>query len=148
DEVRVDKQTGSTSSSSGSTSLTSHGSVPAILGFAVENGALQKSVGGSTITFRARPVQVIQALQTTPFDDAYAEIEKNGAIGLLNRFSFALSFDASRGNSSGTFTGSSNQISSFSTTVDIWNHRDPRSSRYADRWARLQNGVAQDMSLS
>jgi hypothetical protein len=148
DEARVDKQAGSSSSSSGSTSLTSHGSVPAILAVAVEDGALEKSVSGTTITFHARPVQVIQALQKTPFYDAYAQIEDNGTLSLLNRFSFALSFDTSRGNSSATFTGSTNQVSGFSTTVDIYNHRDSRDKRYKPRWDRLQAGVAQDMALS
>jgi len=148
DESRVDKQIGSTSSGSGSTSLTSHGSVPAILGFAVENGGLQRSVSGTTITFRARPVQVIQALQRTPFDNAYSLIEKNGSIGLLNRFSFAVSFDTSRGNSSGTFTGSTNQVSAFTTTVDIYNHRDPRDKRNAGQWTSFQNGVGNQLAHS
>jgi hypothetical protein len=148
DEVRVDKQAGSDSSSSGSTSLTSHGSVPAVLAFAVEDGALQKSVSGTTIAFHARPVQVIQTLQKTPFYDAYAQIQDNGTLSLLNRFSLALSFDTSRGNSAETFTGSANQISSFSTTVDIYNHRDPRDKKYQPRWNSLQSGVAQEMALS
>jgi hypothetical protein len=148
DEARVDKQVGSNSSSSGSTSLTSHGSVPAVLAFAVENGAIERTVSGSSITFRARPVQVVQALQTTPFYDAYAQIQNNGTLDLLNRLSFALSFDTSRGNSSGTFTGTSNQVSEFSTTVDLYNHRDPRDKRYKALWDRLQLDIAKNMALS
>jgi hypothetical protein len=148
DEARVDKQTGSDSSNSGSTSLTTHGSVPAILAFAVENGALQKSVNGTAITFRARPVQVIQALQRSPFYDAYAQIQDNGTLSLLNRLSFAITFDTARGTSSGTLTASANQVSSFSTRVDLYNHRDPRDKKYKPRWDSLQKSVAQEMALS
>lgn len=148
DEARLDKQIGSGAASSGSTSLTSKGSVPAILGFAVENGALERSVSGSTITFRGRPVQIVQALQKTSFNDGYRQIESNGSLGLLNRFSFALSFDTNRGNAGGTFTGSSNQLSAFSFRVDIVNHRDPRDKRFDSLWTKLQHGVAQDLAQS
>jgi len=148
DEARVDKQVGSSSSNSGSTSLTSHGSVPAILAFAVENGALEQSASGTTITFRGRPVQIVQTLQKTSFYDAYGQVEENGTLSLLNRLSFALSFDTTRGTSSGTLTGSANQVSNFSTTVDIWNHRDPRDKRYKLRWDGLRDGIARQMALN
>ncbi len=146
DEARVDKQVGSGSSTSGSTSLTSKGSVPAVLGFAVENGALERSVSGSTITFRGRPVQMVQALQSATFFDSYKKIEENGALGFLNRFSFAVSFDTTRGGANGTFTGSTNQLSSFSVHTDLWNQRDPRSKRFRERWDTLRSGVINDMT--
>ncbi len=146
DEARSDKQVGGGSSSSGSTSLTSEGSVPAILGFAVENGALEKSTSGTTITFRGRPVQIIQALGKSSFDDSHKQIEDNSALGGLNKFSFAVSFDTSRSGAGGTFTGSSKQLSSFSFRYDIVNHRDPRDPLYDDQWKKLQAGVSQEMA--
>jgi hypothetical protein len=146
DEVRVDKQVGSGSSSSGSTSLTSKGSVPAILGFAVENGALESSTSGTTITFRGRPVQIVQALQDIGFTDSYKVIENNQGLGFLNRFSFAVSFDTSRSNQTSTFTGNANQLSEYSFHVDLINHRDPRDKRYDPKWNELQTGVAQEMA--
>jgi len=146
DQARTDKQVGAASSSSGSTSLTSQGSVPAILGLAVENGALEKSVSGTTITFRGRPVQVIQALQKIPFDESYKQIENSGTLGLLNRFSIAVSFDVSRGNTSGVFTGSTNQISGFSTRIELFNRRDPRSSTYNSRWEELRRTIGDDLA--
>jgi hypothetical protein len=146
DEARVDKQVGSGSSSSGSTSLTSKGSVPAILGFAVENGALESSTSGTTITFRGRPVQIIQALQDIGFTDSYKVIENNPGLGFLNRFSFAVGFDTSRSNQTSTFTGNANQLSEYSFHIDLINHRDPRDKRYDPQWNKLQTGVAQEMA--
>jgi len=148
DEARVDKQVGSSSSSAGSTSLTSKGSVPAILGFAVENGSLDKSVSGTTITFTGRPVQIIQSFQKTSFGDSYKQIEANPSLGVLNRVSFALSFDTSRGNSAGTFTANSNQFAAFTLHIDIINYRDPRNQRFDGQWNALQEGVAQQLALS
>jgi hypothetical protein len=149
DEVRVDKQVGSASSSAGSTSLTTKGSVPAILGFAVENGALESSSSGTSITFTGRPVQIIQALQDIGWTEGYKVIEKNPGLGFLNRFSFGLTFDASRTGQNSTFTGNANQISDFTFHVDIVNHRDPRDKRYdKDYWEPLQHGVAQEMALN
>jgi hypothetical protein len=145
DEARVDKQVGSDSSQSGSTSLTTKGSVPAILGFAVENGALESSTSGTSITFRGRPVQIIQALQKIGYNDSYKVIERNSSLGLLNRFAFGLTFDAGRTNST-TFTGNANQIAAFSVHVDLINHRDPRDKRYDDRWNTLRVGAAQEMA--
>src|SRR5260370_33531852 len=62
ENARIDKQVGTGSSSSGSTSLLAKASVPSILGLAVENGALQKETSGTTMTFRGNPIGIIKAL--------------------------------------------------------------------------------------
>ncbi len=147
DEARVDKQVGAASSSSGSTSLTSKGSAPAVLGFAVENGALERSVSGTAITFTGRPVQIIQALQKTPFAGSFTQIEENASLGALNRFSFGFTFDTSRDNTAGTLTASSSQLSSYSARFDVLNHRDPRDSIHNARWEALRQGVQQQANL-
>src|SRR6185369_717492 len=49
EDVRVDKQVGGSNSNSGSTSLVSKGSIPSILGYAVENGGLARDINGTTI---------------------------------------------------------------------------------------------------
>jgi hypothetical protein len=146
DEARVDKQVGAASSSSGSTSLTSKGSAPAVLGFAVENGALEKSVSGTAITFTGRPVQIIQALQKTPFAESFTQIEENASLGALNRFSFGFTFDTSRDNAA-AFTASANQLSSYSARFDVLNHRDPRDSIHNARWETLRQSVQQQANL-
>jgi hypothetical protein len=146
DEARPDKQLGAGASSSGSTSLTSKGSVPDVLGFAVENGALVQSASGTAITFSARPLQLVQALQKTGWVQSYKDIENNPTLGILNRFSFGVTFDTTRGGTNGVFTGSTNQVSAFLAHVDLLNWRDPRSKRFDPQWEKLRAGALQEMS--
>jgi hypothetical protein len=148
DEARVDKQIGSSGGSSGSTSLVAKGSAPAVLGFAVENGALDRSISGTTISFRTRPLQLIQAMQNGSYEQGYKKIENDETLSFLNRFSFGFTFDTSRTGSDTAFTGNKGQLSSYSVHVDILNHRDPRDRRYDRQWDDLRLGVATEMSLA
>jgi len=146
DEARPDKQTGSSSSSSGSTSLVSKGSASDVLGFAVEAGALTKTTSGTTMTFTARPLQVIQAFQKLSWSESYQKIDADKTLGFLNRFSFGATFDTSRGSTNGVFTGSTNQVSAFLAHVDLLNWRDPRSKRFDGKWETLRTGAFQEMT--
>ncbi len=67
EEARVDKQVGSTPANSGSTSQVVKGGAPAILGFAVENGALTQSSIGTTMTFRGNPLGIYQGGRSQAF---------------------------------------------------------------------------------
>jgi hypothetical protein len=62
ENARNDKQTGSGSSSSGSTALVTKGAVPAIFGFAVENGALTRTDSGTTVTKPTRDLRELCAI--------------------------------------------------------------------------------------
>ncbi|HLG12985.1 MAG TPA: hypothetical protein VJH03_00455 [Blastocatellia bacterium] len=135
DDARVDKQVGGGASNSGSTSLVTKGSVPAILGFAVENGALSSDTSGTTITFRGNPVGIIKALGSRGFIKSYSDDTQFTRV--LRRTSFALSFDAGRGPQPGTFTGEVSQLSSYSFRFDILNKRDPRHPSYAAQWSKF-----------
>lgn len=135
EEARVDKQVGGPASSSGSTSLVSKGSVPAIIGVAVENGAIQKTTSGTTITLRGNPVGIIKALGDKGFIQSYDDDDPTTRF--LRRFSFAVSFDASRGTQPGTFTGDQQQLSSYSLRFDLYNKRDPRHKAYREKWNTL-----------
>lgn len=135
EEARIDKQVGSDSNGSGSTSLTSKASIPSILGFAVENGALQKAVNGTTITFRGNWVGLIKALGDKGFIASYDD--DDATTRFLRRASFGVSFDTSRGLQPGTFTGSKRQISNYSFRLDLYNKRDPRHPSYTNRWTDL-----------
>jgi len=145
DEARVDKQVGGGASSSGSTSLVTKGSVPAILGFAVENGALMKSVSGTTITFRGNPVGIIKALGNQGFIKSYND--DTGLTRVLRRLSFAASFDTSRGMEPGTFLGDQQQLSAYSFRFDILNKRDPRHRSYADKWFKFVAEKGQPLNM-
>jgi hypothetical protein len=128
--ARVDKQLGSGSSASGSTSVTEKGAVPEILAFAVENGALTKSQSGTTISFKGNPVGIANALIANSLPPT----------GPLSRLAFGLEFDASRGSDesqAAVFEGDPQQLSAFSVKYEILNHRDPDSRQFQERADRL-----------
>ena len=141
ESARVDKQVGGSASNAGSTSLVSKGSIPAILGFAVENGGLAQTTNGTTITFRGNPVGLFDALTGKGFIDSFEDDSQT--IRRLRKLSFALSYDTSLGDNPNQFIGNRQQLSSYSFRYEFFNHRDPRDPRYADEWTRLIRTNAQ-----
>jgi hypothetical protein len=125
EEMRTDKQVGGASTNAGSTSLVVKGGVPSVLGFAVENGGLERTIDGTTITFRGNPVGLVTALQGKGFMESFALAEKDPIVNFLRKTSFGMSFDTSRGADAGVFTGSLQQLSSFNVRVEIQNKRNP-----------------------
>jgi hypothetical protein len=156
EESRWNKQTGTGASAAGSTSVVSKGSVPALFGFAVENGALTRSMSGTTITFRTSPANVIAALAKHGYINAGPAIpDYDGSFeSIIKRASLYVAYDTSRGNVPGTtsaattsngtvssgstpFTGDGQQLSGWGVRFDIWNRRDPRHPRYNAIWQSL-----------
>ncbi len=146
EEARVDKQVGGDSGNSGSTSLVSKGSIPSVLGLAVERGALTQDIDGTTITFRGNPVGIVKALGKSGFIESYDDDSQSAR--LLRKFSFAVSFDSSRGQQAGTLTGDLQQLSSYSFRFDIFNKRDPRNRSYRENWTNLIKGLGQQIADS
>jgi hypothetical protein len=130
EERRTDKQTGSGSSSSGTTSLVVKGGAPAVLGFAVENGGLTRTGDGTTVTFRGNPVGLFKALNNKTFDEMYLGGPNDWGTKFLKKTSFALSFDTSRGSTPGVFTADRQQLSSYSVRYEFKNDRDPRNPKH------------------
>jgi hypothetical protein len=135
-EERSDKQLGATSSASGTTTLVSKGTVPQILAFALENGAVSRTISGTTVTVRSNVGGAARALagkgffQLTPGEDP--------SLTLLSRLSFSASFDTSRGNDATTLTADRQQLSQWTGRLQIINQRDPQGSSALGRWrARL-----------
>src|SRR5437867_4188559 len=126
EQSRTDEQIGSGSGASGTTSLASKGSVPAILGLAVENGALTQTTSGTTITFTGNPVGIVQALEDKGFVATAGASDP--VLEKLSRVSFSVAFDAGRGVTTPTFTGDRQQLSQYSFRAELLNHRDPRRS--------------------
>jgi hypothetical protein len=139
EEARIDKQVGSSSSADSSTSLVTKGAVPAVLGFAVENGAATQTQSGTVVTFRLNPVGFVGLLAQQNFLSAYDQIQAEAATRYLNRFSVALSFDLSREQSSAApvFSGSARQLSAVTAHYDIVNKRDPRDPYFSKEWQSL-----------
>jgi hypothetical protein len=136
--ARVDKQVGSSSGSAGSTSLATKGAVPEILGAAVEQGAFERTVTGTTVTFRAKPVGIIKFLQSNALLDMYTDYTASSGARFARRFSGAASFDTSRGASAGTFTAGTDQFSGWSVRCEVINQRDAALARYASQWRTLK----------
>ena len=136
-EARALKQLGATPGSSGSTSLAMNGLVPDILGVAVESGAINREVSGTTVTFRATPAGVVKALQGKGLVEINSDYANSTAARMASRISFAASFDTSKGNTPGTFTADSRQLTGWSARAELVNHRDPASGEYAVLWKGL-----------
>lgn len=146
-EWRTDVQTGSPTSSAGTTSLVSKGSVPALLGLAVENGALTQTTSGTSITFRTNPTGLIRALQKQGYAESGPESYKDPVVKFISKTSAAITFNTGRninagaagGQSQGILAGTTQQISSFDVRYGLYNHRDPRDARYTKKWESLRD---------
>src|ERR1044071_732266 len=141
EEARVDKQVGSGPSNGGTTSLVVKGGAPAILGFAVENGALTQSIDKTTITFRGNPLGIYHALANKGFFQSAIDDENDPLTRFLRKTSFAFSFDTDRGTEPGTFTGNKQQLSSFSARIEFINKRKP--ILYLKEWNEFLNNQVQ-----
>jgi len=131
-EADTSTQVGSGPSSEGTTSLVVRGGAPAVLGFAVENGVLSRSISGTNVTFRGNPMGIFHALKNHGFFESAIEDEKDPITKLLRRTSFAFTFDTSRGTEPGVFTGTKQQLSSFSGRIELVNRRRP--DLYVKEW--------------
>ncbi len=131
-EANTSTQVGSGPSSEGTTSLVVKGGAPAVLGFAVENGALSRSISGTNVTFRGNPMGIFHALKNHGFFESAIEDENDPITKLLRRTSFAFTFDTSRGTEPGVFTGTKQQLSSFSGRIELVNRRRP--DLYVKEW--------------
>ena len=157
---RIDKQIGSGAGTSGTTTLVSKGSVPALLGLAVENGAATQETSGTTITFRANPAGIIKALVKQDYlasgptrivlpDSRTKSIrleESDIWYRILSKASVSFSFDTSKGPNSGTFTAERSQLTGYSGHYDIINHRDPRDQRYLRLWKELRDDAGERLA--
>lgn len=126
EQSRTDEQGGSRAGAAGSTTLVTKGGIPAVIGLAVENGALTQAVSGTTISLSGNPVGIVQALENKGFV-ATAGLS-DPVLQALGRISFSVAFDASRGQTTPTFTGSTQQLSQWSVRGELVNRRDPRRS--------------------
>ncbi|MDQ2938195.1 MAG: hypothetical protein M3R67_11915 [Acidobacteriota bacterium] len=140
------KNLGAGESSAGSTSLVAKAAVPAIFGFATENGGLVRTTSGTTVTFTGNPVGLVQSMAKRGFIDSFQE--QDDFTKFLRKLSFAISFDTSRGSQPGTFTADQQQVSSYAFRYNIVDQRDPRDRRHTDRWQAITSKQAANLALS
>jgi hypothetical protein len=93
---RGDLQSGAGSSASGSTSAVLSPLLPAIFGAAIENGAITRTVSGTTITLKANPAGLVCAAKSEA-PEAVVLREREACRTFWNRFGVTASFDTSRG---------------------------------------------------
>jgi hypothetical protein len=143
-EARTDQQVGAGPNSAGTTSLVSKGGVPYALGFAVENGAATETVSDTTVTFRINPVGTLNLFANKGFITGFKQSERDPLLKLLRKTSVGLTFDTSRGDQPGVFTGKRQQLSAVSARFEFVNERDPRLPKYERKWEEFvaTEGVA------
>ena len=142
EEARTDKQVGAPAGA-GSTSLVSKGSVPGILGFAVENGALTQSTSGTTVTLRGNLVGWLDLLKNQDFIASYQD--GSGFVRGLRRVSYSLTLNTDTGPTAGATAPSGpaaltpqaireqlhktkQQLAGYSARIAIVDKRDPRTA--------------------
>ena len=144
---RTDVQTENPPSGRGTTSVVSKGSVPYLLGLAVENGALTQMTSGTSVTFRTNPTGLITALQKHGYAESGPNAYTDPVIKFVKNFSATVTFNTGattgatttgQGSQTQAFATAAQQISSFDVRYDIYNHRDPRDRKYNARWEALR----------
>jgi len=139
---------GASGATNGSTSLASRGLTPQLIGFAVENGALQQTVTGTVITIRGNPAGLLTALAKKGLVEAADAFAKDPALRFLKRCSFSGSFDVARGGDQNLFLANRDQLTGFSARVDLYNHRDPRDPKYDALWKQTQGAAKQSVNAA
>jgi len=137
---RVDKQVGASSGGGGSTSAVSGASTPALVGLALETGAVSRSVNGSTVTYRTTPAKVIAALAKVYGEDPPSKDPVYNALGRLDLgVSFTTTGNSSASSNSGTtLQAFFRQVAEVSARFEILNHRDVFSKYAFDKFTALR----------
>jgi hypothetical protein len=105
-------------------------------------------VNKTIATFRVSPAGVLKALQGEGLLDIYQDYASSAGFRFASRFSAAVGFDTSLGDSPGTLVADEQQLKTWSVTVTLWNTRDPRTKGYGPMWRDLaaQQGPALNQS--
>jgi len=161
EEKRIDEQVSTTQPSTG-TSVASAGSVPWLLGFAAESGALTQSNTNNVLTFSGTPANIVKALKAKDYLASYSLGEHTPLVKwLFTPLSFSVSVNASQSSGGNAATGSggsmgaepastttaatSGTLAGFTLRYNIWNHRDAREPRYGAQWNKFVDAHAPAM---
>jgi hypothetical protein len=140
---RTDQQTTAPAGTPSSSSTTSKGSVPSLLSFAVESGALTQSVNGTTTTVQANVPNVIKAINGTKFMSFYRSEPSSPLAHTLSTTSISASFNTGSSSSSTSTSTSPSPFNSATVHLDLRNHRDPRDLKWFNEWNNLSNNQLQ-----
>lgn len=144
-QARTDQQTTASAGAAGSTSTTSKGSVPWLLGLAEEYGGLTQSVSGSVTTVNGNIANIIKAINTKDYQASFNAWPHNELLSLADHASFSLAFNTGTSSSSTSTSASPSAFSSATAHIDLYNHRDPRDAKWTKAWASWANTPANNL---
>lgn len=148
---RADIQTGASSGASGTTSAVLSPLLPAIFGVAIEDGALTRTVSGTTVTLKAMPAGLFCAARPGAAT-AVARRDEDACRTWWSRVGVTASFDMARGKKDeklASLQSLDNQFSELAVRVELLNHRKATGRAYVARfeeefndWRQAATGLA------
>ena len=125
--ARTDKQQGSTPGSAGSTSLVEKAGLTTFLSYAIEQGALQQSVSGSTVTLRGSPYGLFSLASGGDTPENYER------YALWRRLNASASFNIENPNQP-LQSVNQKQLANYSIISALYGDRSTRSKRFQKLW--------------
>ncbi|HBB94598.1 MAG TPA: hypothetical protein DC054_04350 [Blastocatellia bacterium] len=132
---RTDKQVGASGSSSGSTTVAEKPGFVELLGFAIEHGAIQKDVSGTTLTLSSSPYALVAAAQ----GDTASSYKQ---YGYLSRVGISANFNISDENNV-LASVRRNQLAEWSIRARLTPDRTARSQAAEEIWESVRDQFAQ-----
>jgi hypothetical protein len=134
---RADIQAGAASGASGTTSAVVNPLLPAIFGVAFEDGAITRSVSGSTISLKVAPAGLICAARPLAAA-AVARRDEDACRTFWRRVGIVASFDTKRGEKSTKLEDLQtldNQFAAVTVRAEVLNLRTASGARYRKTFA-------------
>jgi hypothetical protein len=129
---RADVQAGASSGASGSTTAVASPLLPAIFGVAIEDGAITRTISGTTITIKVNPAGLFCAANPA-VAAGVARRDDESCRTLWNRIGLTASFDTTRGEKKtelASLKTLDNQFSELTVRAEILNHRKATGARF------------------
>lgn len=129
--ARTDKQIGASTNSAGSTTLVENPGLPLFLAYALENGAIQQEVSGTTVTLSGSLYGLM--LLASREEDTAKNFER---FSLWRRLSTSVTFNLEDTESTSLGDLKLKQVSEYAFRVRILGDRSTRSSRFTKMWRK------------
>lgn len=132
--ARTDKQVGASSGSSGSTSALEKPGIPSLIGFAIENGAIDQEVSGTGLTLSSSPYSLMR-LMTPDTQGNFRDYRFWRRIGVSVTYSLDDQQSTTTGDEPIPLKSlDTNEISEWSLRFSVLGDRSARSAKSAQLW--------------
>jgi hypothetical protein len=125
--ARTDKQTAAAPSSSGSTELVEKAGLTTFLAYAVENGAIQENVSGTTATLTGSPYGLVNLTPGGDTPENYARYSSWRRINFSTTFNLANQDQPLQ-------SVNTKQLSAYSIRLGLYGDRSTRSKQFFGVW--------------